>query len=65
MLQISSYWQAQAYDRAQSGSDQEPVRLDLLPGVDAERWLLDHAGDIGARSVRERVSADDGKISVQ
>lgn len=39
ILQVSSYWQAQAYD----SDDWEPVRLDLLPGTDAESWLLEHA----------------------
>lgn len=41
ILQVSSYWQAQAY-----GDDNwDPVSLDLLPGVDAEAWLLEHAHD--------------------
>ncbi|MDX5408958.1 MAG: NAD(P)/FAD-dependent oxidoreductase [Thauera sp.] len=41
ILQVSSYWQAQAY----RDEDWEPVSLDLLPGVDAEAWLLEHAHD--------------------
>lgn len=41
ILQVSSYWQAQAYEKA----GWSPVALDLLPGVDAEAWLLAHAGD--------------------
>lgn len=41
VLQVSSYWQAQAY----SDDDWEPVHLDLLPGIDAEAWLLEHAHD--------------------
>jgi len=41
VLQISSYWQAQAYgDGAWS-----PVAFDLLPGVDARGWLLQHAAE--------------------
>ncbi len=35
ILQISSYWQAQAYE----DSDWEPVSIDLLPGIDALDWL--------------------------
>lgn len=43
VLQASSYWQAQAYqDR-----DWSPVRFDLLPAIDAEAWLVEHAGDRG------------------
>lgn len=45
ILQVSSYWQAQAYERQQAGTDWEPVRLNLLPGIDAEDWLLAHAHD--------------------
>lgn len=41
ILQVSSYWQAQAYEDA----DWAPVTLDLLPGVDAEAWLLAHAAE--------------------
>ena len=41
ILQVSNYWQAQAYQ----SEDWEPVTLDLLPGVDAEHWLLEHASD--------------------
>jgi len=50
VLQVSSYWQAQAYD-VQDGDanrrdgDWAPVALDLLPGIDAEGWLLEHAHD--------------------
>ncbi|MCM8566635.1 NAD(P)/FAD-dependent oxidoreductase [Thauera linaloolentis] len=43
ILQVSNYWQAQAY----GNGEREPVMLDLLPGVDAERWLLDHANERG------------------
>ncbi|MHB8787890.1 MAG: BaiN/RdsA family NAD(P)/FAD-dependent oxidoreductase [Thauera sp.] len=39
ILQVSSYWQAQAYHE----EEWDPVSLDLLPGVDAEGWLLEHA----------------------
>ena len=41
ILQVSSYWQAQAYD----GDERDPVHIDLLPGIDAEAWLLEHAHD--------------------
>lgn len=41
ILQASSYWQAQAYERA----PWEPISLDLLPGADALAWLAAHAGD--------------------
>ncbi len=41
ILQVSSYWQAQAYDKA----DWSPVALDLLPGLDAQAWLLEHASE--------------------
>ncbi len=41
ILQVSSYWQAQAYH----DEDWDPVSLDLLPGIDAEGWLLEHAHD--------------------
>ncbi len=41
ILQISSYWQAQAYETA----DWSPVALDLLPGIDAQAWLLEHASE--------------------
>ncbi len=41
VLQVSSYWQAQAYqDR-----DWSPVRFDLLPAIDAHAWLREHADD--------------------
>ncbi len=39
ILQVSSYWQAQAYE----ADDWAPVSLNLLPGCDAEAWLLAHA----------------------
>ena len=39
ILQVSNYWQAQAY----TDDSREPVALNLLPGVDAEHWLLEHA----------------------
>jgi predicted Rossmann fold flavoprotein len=35
ILQVSSYWQAQAYE----DRDWEPVSIDLLPGIDALEWL--------------------------
>lgn len=43
ILQASSYWQAQAYE----ADDWAPVSLNLLPGIDAERWLIGHAGERG------------------
>ncbi|MBN8443107.1 MAG: NAD(P)/FAD-dependent oxidoreductase [Thauera sp.] len=56
ILQVSSYWQAQAYApagradaRAESptdarpGREWSPVALNLLPSTDAESWLLQHA----------------------
>lgn len=45
ILQVSSYWQAQAYDAEEQDSDWSPVALNLLPGLDAESWLLAHAHD--------------------
>lgn len=39
ILQISNYWQAQAYD----GGARAPVTLDLLPGTDVHAWLQQHA----------------------
>ena len=39
-LQVSSYWQAQAY----AGAARQPVVLNLLPGQDAGRWLAERAG---------------------
>ena len=39
ILQVSNYWQAQAY----TDDSREPVALNLLPGVDAEHWLREHA----------------------
>ena len=41
ILQVSSYWQAQAYETG----DWEPVSLNLLPGEDAGAWLAAHAQD--------------------
>ena len=40
ILQISSYWQAQAY----GGGERAPVVLDLLPGLDARAWITERAG---------------------
>ena len=39
VLQVSNYWQAQAY----RDGEWEPVGIDLLPDLDAEDWLLSHA----------------------
>lgn len=39
ILQISSYWQAQAYE----GGQWDAVALDLLPGEHAAAWLAAHA----------------------
>ncbi|WP_332675007.1 NAD(P)/FAD-dependent oxidoreductase [Aromatoleum sp.] len=41
VLQVSSYWQAQAY----RDEEWEAVSFDLLPGIDALAWLEEHAGD--------------------
>jgi hypothetical protein len=41
VLQISSYWQAQAYE----AGEWAPVGFDLLPGIDALAWLQAHAGE--------------------
>jgi len=41
VLQVSSYWQAQAY----GAEAWAPVSFNLLPGVDAQAWLAQHAGD--------------------
>ncbi|PKO58234.1 MAG: aminoacetone oxidase family FAD-binding enzyme [Betaproteobacteria bacterium HGW-Betaproteobacteria-13] len=43
ILQASSYWQAQAYEK----DDWAPVSLNLLPGIDAEDWLMAHASERG------------------
>lgn len=43
VLQVSSYWQAQAYEDAAWA----PVHFNLLPATDAEAWLLEHASDHG------------------
>ncbi len=40
ILQISSYWQAQAWREG----DWHPVSINLLPDVDATSWLQAHAG---------------------
>jgi predicted Rossmann fold flavoprotein len=40
VLQVSSYWQAQAY----AGAAREPVVLNLLPGQDARRWIAERSG---------------------
>jgi predicted Rossmann fold flavoprotein len=40
ILQISSYWQAQAYD----GGPRRPVVIDLMPGGDAAAWTEARAG---------------------
>jgi predicted Rossmann fold flavoprotein len=39
VLQVSSYWQAQAW----VGGPKAPVILDLLPGLDAGAWLAERA----------------------
>ncbi len=41
ILQISSYWQAQAYEKR----DLAPVSIDLLPGLDALEWLQQKRGE--------------------
>jgi len=41
ILQVSSYWQAQAYDKGEWA----PVSIDLLPDLDTEDWLQQHADD--------------------
>ena len=41
ILQVSSYWQAQAYD----DRPWEPVSIDLMPGTDTEAWLSGHADE--------------------
>lgn len=41
VLQVSSYWQAQAYQQ----HDWQPLVFNLLPGTDATAWLLAHAGE--------------------
>ncbi|HET9113123.1 MAG TPA: NAD(P)/FAD-dependent oxidoreductase [Burkholderiales bacterium] len=38
VLQISSYWQSQIY----GGGKKQPVRIDLLPDIDAGNWLAAH-----------------------
>jgi hypothetical protein len=44
ILQVSSYWQAQAY----TGGPKAPVVLDLLPGTDARAWLADRTASRAA-----------------
>ena len=41
ILQVSSYWQAQAYDKREWA----PVCIDLLPGLDALDWLQQNRGE--------------------
>lgn len=38
ILQISSYWQMQEYGNGKK----QPVEIDLLPGIDAAAWLVEH-----------------------
>jgi hypothetical protein len=40
ILQISSYWQSQAY----AGGPRTPIILDLMPGLDARAWLAERGG---------------------
>ena len=44
VLQVSSYWQAQAYGDGPRG----PIEMNLLPGIDARRWLADRIGSRAA-----------------
>jgi predicted Rossmann fold flavoprotein len=37
-LQVSSYWQMQAY----GGRKQHPIEIDLLPDTDVAEWLTEH-----------------------
>nr|WP_240794614.1 NAD(P)/FAD-dependent oxidoreductase [Azoarcus sp. DD4] len=46
ILQVSSYWQAQAY-KADDNARWAPVSLNLLPDLDTAEWLLEHAGSRG------------------
>lgn len=41
ILQVSSYWQAQAYETA----DWAPVSINLLPGLDSLDWLSQNRGE--------------------
>ena len=41
ILQASSYWQAQAYDKVEWA----PVSIDLLPGLDVRDWLQQNRGE--------------------
>lgn len=43
ILQVSSYWQAQAY----AADEWAPVSINLLPDLDVPQWLADHAGSRG------------------
>lgn len=46
ILQISSYWQNQAYGTAKSsqkpGNKKQPISLNLLPDLDVSGWLQEH-----------------------
>ena len=44
ILQVSSYWQAQAY----TGGPKAPVVIDLLPGTDARAWLAERTASRAA-----------------
>ncbi len=44
VLQVSSYWQAQAY----GDGPRAPLVLDLLPGTDARRWIANRTGSRAA-----------------
>jgi hypothetical protein len=51
VLQVSSYWQAQAYGDGARG----PVVLNLLPGLDARHWLAER---LGSRAALPNLLAD-------
>ncbi len=38
-LQVSSYWQMQNLHSNGANAARQPIRFDLLPGIDAEAWL--------------------------
>ena len=38
-LQVSSYWQMQNLHSHGANAARQPIRFDLLPGIDAEAWL--------------------------
>jgi predicted Rossmann fold flavoprotein len=38
-LQVSSYWQMQNLHSDGANAARQPIRFDLLPGIDAEAWL--------------------------